>query len=145
MKNLTLMSVAAALCCTATLTAQAVDDTQLKQVIIFGRHSVRSPVSPASFLNTVSTQSFPDFGTSGPGLLTSNGKTLETLLGAYYRARLTQEGLLTGNDSADATFVYFRANVLERTIDTAKALAAGMLPGAGVNVNYYGPAQSDPL
>lgn len=145
MKNLAVFSLAAALCCSATLTAQTVDDTQLKQVIIFGRHSVRSPVAPASFLNTVSAQSFPDFGTSGPGILTANGATLETLLGGYYRARLTQEGLLTGNDSSDASFVYFRANILERTIDTAKALAAGMLPAAAINVNFYGPAQNDPL
>ena len=107
MKNLAIFSFAAALCCNATLTAQTVDDTELKQVIIFGRHSVRSPVPPASFLSTVSTQSFPDFYTSGPGILTANGAALETILGGYYRALLTQEGLLTGNDSADANFVYF--------------------------------------
>ena len=145
MKNRSIPAVALALCCGAILTAQAVDDTQLKQVIIFGRHSVRSPVAPTSFLNTVSAQPYPDFGVSGAGILTANGKTLETLLGGYYRLRLTQEGLLTGNDSADANFVYFRANVIERTIDTAKALAAGMLPAASVNVNYYGPTESDPL
>jgi 4-phytase/acid phosphatase len=145
MKNRSIPAVALALCCGAILTAQAVDDTQLKQVIIFGRHSVRSPVAPTSFLNTASAQPYPDFGVSGAGILTANGKTLETLLGGYYRLRLTQEGLLTGNDSADANFVYFRANVIERTIDTAKALAAGMLPAASVNVNYYGPTESDPL
>ena len=144
MKNLAI-TTALALCCGALLTAQAVDDTQLKQVIVFGRHSVRSPVAPTSYLNTLSEQPYPDFGVSAPGILTENGKTLETLLGGYYRLRLTQEGLLTGNDSADANFVYFRANTLERTIDTAKALAAGMLPAASVNVNYYGPTESDPL
>jgi 4-phytase/acid phosphatase len=144
MKNLSIRTVALALCCGALLTAQAVDDTQLKQVIVFGRHSVRSPVAPTSYLNTFSAQVYPDFGVS-PGILTENGKKLETLLGAYYRLRLTQEGLLTGNDAADANFVYFRANTLERTIDTAKALAAGMLPAASVNVNYYGPTESDPL
>jgi 4-phytase/acid phosphatase len=145
MKNLSIPAVALALCCGALLTAQAVDDTQLKQVIVFGRHSVRSPVAPTSYLNTLSAQVYPDFGVSGPGILTENGKKLETLLGAYYRLRLTQEGLLTGNDAADANFVYFRANVIERTIDTAKALAAGMLPAASIKVNYYGPTESDPL
>jgi 4-phytase/acid phosphatase len=145
MKNFTVSTVVLALCGTAALTAQSVDDTQLKQVIIFGRHSVRSPVAPSSYLDTVSTTPYPDFGVSAPGILTANGKTLETLLGGYYRLRFTQEGLLTGNDSADANFVYFRANVLERTIDTAKALAAGLLPAASVNVNYYGPTASDPL
>jgi 4-phytase/acid phosphatase len=145
MKNLAIPAIALALCCGAILTAQAVDDTQLKQVIIFGRHSVRSGVAPTSFLNTVSAQPYPDFGVSGPGILTENGKKLETLLGSYYRLRLTQEGLLTGNDSADANLVYFRANVIERTIDTAKALASGILPAASVNVHYYGPTESDPL
>lgn len=144
MKNFA-SAAALALCCAAVLTAQAVDDTQLKQVIVFGRHSVRSSVAPTSYLDTVAAQPYADFGVSGPGILTPNGKTLETLLGGYYRLRLTQEGLLTGNDSADANFVYFRANVLERTIDTAKALAAGLLPAANVNVNSYGPTQSDPL
>ncbi len=145
MRNTAVPIIALALCCGAVLAAQAVDDTQLKQVIIFGRHSVRSGVAPASFLDTVSAQPYPDFGVAGPGILTENGKTLETLLGAYYRLRLTQEGLLAGNDSADANLVYFRANVIERTIDTAKALAAGMLPAASVSVNYYGPTESDPL
>jgi 4-phytase/acid phosphatase len=145
MKHLSIPTVALALCCGAILTAQAVDDTQLKQVIVFGRHSVRSPVAPTSYLNTVSAQAYPDFGVSAPGILTENGKKLETLLGGYYRLRLTQEGLLTGNDAADANFVYFRANTIERTIDTAKALAAGMLPAATVKVNYYGPTESDPL
>jgi 4-phytase/acid phosphatase len=144
MKNRSIPAVALALCCGALLTAQAVDDTQLKQVIVFGRHSVRSPVAPTSYLNTFSAQVYPDFGVS-PGILTENGKKLETLLGGYYRLRLTQEGLLTGNDAADANFVYFRANTIERTIDTAKALAAGMLPATSVNVNYYGPTESDPL
>jgi len=137
--------VASVLFCASFLAAQPVDDTQLKQVIIFGRHSVRSPVAPNSLLNTFSAQPFPDFGVAAPGILTSNGATLETILGRYYRLWLTKEGLLTGNDSTDAAFVYFRANVLERTVATAKAFAFGMLPAVSVNVNHYGPTESDPL
>jgi glucose-1-phosphatase len=113
---------------------QLKDDTQLKQVIIFGRHSVRSPVAPNSILNTFSVQPFPDFGVAAPGILTNNGGTLETILGGYYRLWLTKEGLLTGNDSADANFVYFRANGLERTVETARHFADGLLPTVGVNV-----------
>lgn len=100
---------------------------------------------PNSTLNTFSVQPYPDFGVGGPGLLTNNGKTLETILGGYYRLWLTKEGLLTGQDSTDANFVYFRANVLERTIDTAKAFATGLLPAASVTVNFYAPQESDPL
>lgn len=124
--------------------AQPVDDTQLKQVIIFGRHSVRSPILPNSTLNTLSAQPFPMFSVP-PGYLTANGAALETMLGGYYRLWLTQEKLLTGNDSADAASVYFRSNVIERTIVTAQSFASGLLPTANVNVNYYGPTESDPL
>ncbi len=145
MKTYSVRLITSALFFASLLAAQPVDDTQLKQVIIFGRHSVRSPVAPNSLLNTFSVQPIPEFGVPGPGILTNNGKTLETILGGYYRLWLTKDGLLTGNDPADANFVYFRANVLERTIDTAKAFALGLLPAANVNVNHYGPQESDPL
>jgi 4-phytase/acid phosphatase len=125
------------------LEAQPVDDTNLRQVIIFGRHSVRSPTEPNSYLNGYSVRPFPVFSVA-PGILTDNGAKLETILGNYYRLWLTKEGLLTGNDSADGPFVYFRANVLERTLATAQAFAAGMLPGAAVNVNSEQQG-SDPL
>jgi 4-phytase/acid phosphatase len=128
----------------APVHGQAVDDTQLKQVIVFGRHSVRAPVADDSVLDNFSAQAFPSFPVAA-GLLTPNGAALETILGGYYRLWLTKEGLLTGNDSADAAFTYFRANVLERTILTAQSLAAGMLPGATINVNFLGPQDNDPL
>ena len=145
MKTYSLRLVTLAFCFGSFLTAQPVDHTRLKQVIIFGRHSVRSPVAPNSVLNAFSVHPFPDFDVAGPGMLTRNGATLETILGRYYRLWLTKERLLTGQDSTDANFVYFRANVLERTIDTAKAFASGLLPAASVNVNYSGPQDSDPL
>jgi 4-phytase/acid phosphatase len=134
-----------ALVTAGSLAAQSVDDTQLKQVIVFGRHSVRSPVMANTTLNQFSVQPYPDFGVSGPGILTDNGRTLETILGGYYRLWLTQEGLLTGQDATDAGFVYFRANSIERTVESAKAFAAGLLPAATVSVNHYPPQESDPL
>ncbi len=144
MKTLLLRSVTLALYCAPFLAAQPADDTKLRQVIVFGRHSVRSPVAPNSYLNGFSARPFPVFSVA-PGILTDNGARLETILGGYYRLWLTKEGLLTGNDSADAPFTYFRANVLERTRATAQAFAAGMLPGAAVNVNSYPAQDSDPL
>jgi 4-phytase / acid phosphatase len=136
--------LAALVALAAALGAQPVDDTQLKQVIIFGRHSVRSPIVPTSTLNNFSVRPFPEFGIP-VGNLTANGSALETILGGYYRLWLTKEGLLTGNDSADAAYVYFRANVIERTIATAQAFALGLLPAVRVTVNFYGPQDSDPL
>ena len=131
----------------ARATPQATDDTQLKQVIVFGRHSVRSPVAPISLLNTFSVQPVPDFGVQQQaGILTANGRALETILGGYYRLWLTHEGVLTGDDAADAKLVYFRANVIERTIDSAKAFWTGFLPAAAENVQFLTPSTArDPL
>jgi|ERR1017187_7730608 hypothetical protein len=53
-----------ALLCEPFLAAQPVDDTQLKQVIIFGRHGVRTPILP----NTV----------AGPGLALDTFSALPT-------------------------------------------------------------------
>jgi 4-phytase/acid phosphatase len=134
-----------ALVCASCLTAQAVDDTQLKQVIVFGRHSVRAPVATNTQLDTFSVQNFPPFGVDA-GILTPNGEKLETILGGYYRLWLTQEGLLTGNDTADANFVFFHANAIQRTVDTAQHFWTGLLPAAPVNVQYLTPSTaSDPL
>lgn len=127
-----------------TAGAQRGDDTQLKQVIIFGRHSVRAPVADNAILDIFSVKRYPVFSV-GTGLLTPNGAKLETLLGSYYRLWLTSEKLLTGNDLKDASAVYFRSNVIERTIVTAQSFASGLLPAASINVNHYGPTESDPL
>ena len=144
MKTRLLRRVTLAFFCVSFLAAQPTDDTQLKQVIILGRHSVRAPVAPNSTLDTYSVRPVPVFNVP-TGYLTANGGTLETLLSRYYRLWLTKEGLLTGNDPADAGHVYFRSNVIQRTIATAQAFAASVLPGASVNVNYLGPTASDPL
>ena len=132
------------LLCVAFLTAQAADDTQLKQVILFGRHGVRAPLEPNSVLNNFSVQSFPAFGVRASNL-TANGASLETILGGYFRLWLKQQGALTGNNSADAAFVFFRVDQGALIIDSAQAFAAGMLPAASVNLNVYPPAVSDPL
>src|ERR1035441_4408810 len=59
MKIHSLRLVALALFSVSFLAAQPVDDTQLKQVIVFGRHGVRSPAVANSPLNTFSVRPFP--------------------------------------------------------------------------------------
>jgi len=134
------------------LAAQSADDTQLKQVILFGRHGVRTPNLPNSILNNFSTQPFPVFSDvpgnptdNQPAILTMNGAANETILGSYYRLWLTQEGLLTGDDSADAAGVYVRAAASPLIIGTAQAFVAGLLPAAQVNVDSYPATANDPL
>jgi 4-phytase/acid phosphatase len=135
--------IALAMACGSVLTAQTADDTQLKQVIIFGRHAVRTPNTPSSVLNNFSVLPYPGFPVSGLSVITPNGKTNETLLAGYFRLWLTREKLLTGNDAADVAFVYLRADGAPLLVDTAQAFAAGLLPGAQPPVNYS--ASADPL
>lgn len=82
---------------------------------------------------------------SGLAVLTPNGGKNETLLGGYFRSRLTRQGVLTGNDSADAAFVYFRANGTPLIVGTAQAFATAMLPAANATINSYAPTANDPL
>jgi len=60
-------------------------------------------------------------------VITPNGATDETILGGYFRLWLTQQGLLTGKDSYDAAFVYFRANGTPLILDTAQDFWTGLL------------------
>jgi len=131
------------LLCVPYLAGQQPDSTVLKQVIIFGRHAVRTPVAPAAALNTFSALPFPAFAASGQAVITPNGQTNETILGTYFRLWLTQENLLTGNDKSDAALVYARANNTPLIVNTAQAFVAGLLPAASVAVNTT--STSDPL
>src|SRR5579872_7216699 len=149
MKIYSLRLATLALLCGPFLAAQPADDTLLKQVIIFGRHGVRSPILPNKALNFLSATQYPTFTDTsgnplGVGVLTPNGGTIETLLGGYFRQWLIQQELLTGNDSADANFVYFRATDTPLITDTAKAFWNGLLPAGGApNINVV--PGNDPL
>lgn len=120
------------------------DDSVLKQVIIFGRHGVRSAALPTATISAFASKPYPDFGVP-TGYLTAHGYQAETLLGRYYREYLLQQGLFTGNDAEDAKHVYFRANSIQRSNISAAALAAAMLPKASVPVHSYPLGQTDPV
>jgi len=151
MKPRSLQLLALALFGVPFLAAQTSDDTILKQAIIFGRHAVRTPNSTNAALFNFSVQQFPVF-TDASGnpitatsVITPNGATDETLLGGYFRRWLTQEGILTGNDAADANFVYLRADDAPLITDTARFFAAGLLPAAKLTLNAYTAPANDPL
>jgi 4-phytase/acid phosphatase len=127
-----------------TVADAAQDDSVLKQVIIFGRHGVRSAAEPNSVIQYFASRPYPDFGVP-TGYLTPHGAQAETLLGTYFRNYLLEEGLLTGNDAADATKSYFRANSIQRSNVSAADLATGLLPGATVGVHSYALGTPDPI
>ncbi|HTR38016.1 MAG TPA: histidine-type phosphatase [Bryobacteraceae bacterium] len=136
-----------ALCGGCLLAAQAVDDTVAKQVIIFGRHTVRTPILPNTALDFFAVQQYPDFGVPPPNIsvMTPSGAKNEVALGGYFRQWLIQEGLLTGHDQADANFVYVRANNAPLILQTAQQFVLGLLPGATVPVDSYPASANDPM
>lgn len=127
-----------------TLVDQATDPTVLKQIILYGRHSVRSSTVPDATLATFALQKYPDFGVP-TGYLTPHGAQAEVLLGSYFRSYLLAEDLLTGTDAVDVKRSYFRANSIQRSNITAASLAAGLMPSATVPVHSYPLGQIDPV
>lgn len=130
----------------APVPAQTVtnDDTILKQIIIFGRHSVRSPVLPPATYSMLSPRAYPDFGVPA-GYLTAHGQQAAVLLGTYFHQYLTAEGLLTGNAAADLGRSYFRANSIQRSNLTATMFGQGLIPGGAIPVHSYPLGQPDPV
>jgi 4-phytase/acid phosphatase len=103
---------------------------QLKLVIVLTRHGVRSPLQTNEVLGKFAAEPWPEW-TVKPGILTPHGRAQMVQMGSYYRARYVAAGLLTGDAAKDAPTVFFRANNEQRTMETARALADGLLPGAG--------------
>lgn len=132
----------------APLLAQTIadtdNDTTLKQIIVFGRHSIRSSVTDPSVLQTYSVNDFPDFGVP-KGRLTPRGKQAAALLGAYFREYLLNQGLLTGNDQEDAAQSYFRSNSIERSYETAVAFQGSLIPGSAESVHSFPFHVPDPV
>ncbi len=127
-----------------TAPGQTSDDTVLKQIIIFGRHGVRSAAFPSATLAMFATRPYPDFGVP-TGYLTPHGAQAEVLLGSYFRMYLLEQGLMTGNDREDAKRSYFRANSIQRSNISAASLATGLLPNVAVPVHSYPLGTPDPI
>lgn len=105
----------------------------LEKVTVVSRHSVRAPLE--EYLNTldeITGDGYQWTRWSVPGShLTLRGGALETLFGEYFRLWLNEE-----NFKLDSTDVYFGASSKQRTIATARAFAAGMLPLMTVPVDF---------
>ena len=130
------------------------DGTTLKQIIIFGRHGIRSSVVGPSDLEKFSQNEYPVFkdaatGKDVPaGYLTPRGREAARLLGSYFHYYLLHEGLLTGNAPTDIARSYFRANSIQRSYVTAAQFGAGLIPDATIPVHSYriaAPAEPDPV
>jgi 4-phytase / acid phosphatase len=125
--------------------APSPDGDDIKLVLILTRHGVRSPIHHANEdkLN-LSAEPWPKWEVP-PSYLTPHGKEEMALMGAYYRSIYTADGVLQGESAADLPRTYFRADSDQRTIETAKDLATGLVPGSQVEIHAKPQGQPDPL
>ena len=114
---------------------------QLEQVTIVSRHGVRVPL--LKYMNDLDSikstdYSWPVWPVEG-GHLSVRGSMLEYLSGEFFQGYLESAGL---NLSASKSF--FCASPKQRTVETARAFAAGMFPHQTIDVFYRGPRQFEP-
>lgn len=142
------MLLAALLFCSsaATLSAQGSPEprARLAYTAIVTRHGVRAPTGTTEELNQYSAEGWPEWGVP-PGHLTPHGRTLMELFGAYYRAYFTQQGLVRASGCEDAEHLFLWADTDQRTIETGRALAAGMFPRCSTKVGSLPQGTDDPL
>ena len=130
----------------AQTTNAADDGTVLKQIIIFGRHSIRSSVTPTNTLQQDAVDAYPAFVGVPIGYLTPHGRLAAGLLGSYFREYLVQQGVLTGDTNTDLARSYFRANIIQRSYITAAQFGAGLISGANIPVYTFNPTNlADPV
>ncbi len=119
-------------------------DATLEYVVLLSRHGVRSPLGVPGALDKFSAAPWPRWEVP-PGFLTPHGYALIKLFGAWDRARFSSDGLLAPAGCADAAHVTILADTDQRTRETGKALAEGMLPGCSVPVHSLHAFENDPL
>jgi 4-phytase/acid phosphatase len=125
-------------------TAAAASPAQLRYVVIFTRHGVRSPTWNTERLNQYAAEPWPEWGVP-PGYLTPHGRALMQLMGTYYREWLSGVHLLSPEGCGDVGRIYIHADSEQRTLETGRALAENLLPGCAVAVHSAPEGSRDPL
>src|SRR5579885_3383030 len=127
----------------AALAQETGRDRELAYVVIVSRHGVRSPTWTNDRLNEYSSSPWPEWSVA-PGYLTPRGRQLMKILGTYFGSLFLARGP-DHSGCADARRIYVWADTDQRTIESAKALAEGMLPGCGVEIHSGPENRADPL
>jgi 4-phytase / acid phosphatase len=119
-------------------------DSEVQFVLILSRHGVRAPLATQQDFGKYSAAPWPKWDVE-PGNLTAHGRKQMELMGAYYRERYIREGLLSGIPAQDAAAIFFRANNDQRTAETARALAAALIPGQVPEIHQRPAGDTDPM
>jgi len=127
----------------AVAQSTAPSSQKLQYVVILSRHGVRSPTAAIADLRQYASDSWPDFGVA-PGELTEHGGKLMTMLGGWYRAWLSHDGLLPDKGCEASDSVYVRADLDQRTRESGRLFAQGMFPDCAPEV-HLASGRSDPL
>ena len=113
------------------------NEYQLKKVVVFSRHNIRSPLSGnGSALSRITPHAWYSW-TSAPGELSLRGGMLETAMGQYFRKWLVSEGLIPENWQPAPGEVRFYSNSMQRTIATARYFRTGMIPISTPEVDWH--------
>ena len=134
-------------CASVATTAPAQTSTsgeKLQYVVYLSRHGVRSPTGKPEQYSKFSAAAWPEWPVQ-PGYLTPHGYDLMNLFGAYDRIKLANDGLLAPAGCDDATHVTILADSDQRTRETGKALAEGLMAGCSVETHALAEGTHDPL
>lgn len=116
----------------------------LRFVLIVTRHGVRSPTWTQSRLDSYSTHPWPKWNVD-PGNLTERGFELVRKFGTFDRELFFSTGLLSPSGCNEASSIYIWADVDQRTRESGRAIAEGLLPGCGLAVHGQANGKNDTL
>ncbi|WP_457914572.1 bifunctional glucose-1-phosphatase/inositol phosphatase [Candidatus Hartigia pinicola] len=123
-----------------------VEDMQLKQILLFSRHNLRTPIVSTSVYNEITDKKWPVWDAKC-GHLTTKGGVLEVYMGHYFREWINQNKLFSDEICPIKNkdfFVY--TNSLQRTIATAQFFIAGAFPGCSIKIHHRSKIDTiDPL
>lgn len=107
----------------------------MEQMVVLSRHNIRSPmVGRGSILSRMTDSGYQWFQWEGaPSLLTPKGTRLESLMGAFFREWLDENGILDEYGKDPYAFRFY-ANAKQRCQYTARSFADALLPGKDAKV-----------
>lgn len=119
-----------------------VEGYKLKQVVVFSRHNVRSPLTAeGSAVYNMTPHKWFDW-TTNSSELSIRGGVLETEMGQYFRKWLVREKLFVDNYdpknknvATDEVRIY--ANSIQRTLATANYFLTGLFPVSDLDIEHH--------